>query len=215
VVKRAGLTYRFEEKAVPYVMVLEQAGFEVVRITPEKPHGLEGLDALVLSGGTDIEPARFGQLAHPQTGEPDVERDELEAGLLREAIEADLPVLCICRGMQMLNVVLGGDLNQHVQDHPRTKGYDEDVHEVTVHAATKLAEVLGCERKQVNSRHHQAVKRLGEGLRVTALAADGVVEGIELAEARFVVGVQWHPEDRVARDGADASLFSSLLRACR
>ena len=134
---------------------------------------------------------------------------------MREAIATDLPVLCICRGMQMLNVVCGGDLAQHVQDHPRARGFDEDVHEVVVHPATKLAEVLGCERKQVNSRHHQAVKRLGEGLRVSAVAEDGVVEGIELPEARFVLGVQWHPEDRVARDGADASLFSALLRACR
>ena len=213
--KRAGLTYRYESKAGPYVAALTQAGFEVVHITPDTTHGLESIDALVVSGGTDIEAARYGQLADAQTQEPDVERDEMEAGLLREAIEADLPVLCICRGMQMLNVVRGGDLAQHVQDHPRTRGYDEDVHEVMVHAGTKLAEVLGCERKQVNSRHHQAVKRVGEGLRVSAVAEDGVVEGIELPEARFVLGVQRHPEDRVGRDGADASLFSSLLQACR
>ena len=213
--KRAGLTYRFERKAAPYVAALEGAGFEVVRITPEHPRGLEGIDALVVSGGTDIEPARYGQLADPQSGEPDVERDELEAALLREALAADLPVLCICRGMQMLNVVCGGDLSQHVQDHPHTKGYDEDVHEVLVRPSARLAEVLGCERKQVNSRHHQAVKRLGAGLAVSATATDGVVEGIEVPGARFVLGVQWHPEDRVARDGADASLFSSLLRACR
>lgn len=213
--KRAGLTYRLETKAAPYVAALRRAGFEIVPITPEIPAGLEGLDALVVSGGTDIEPTRFGQLAHPQTGEPDVDRDELEARLLGEALAADLPVLCICRGMQMLNIVRGGNLNQHVQEHPRTKGYDEDVHEVRVQPGSKLAEIAGCESKQVNSRHHQAVDRLGEGLRASAHAPDGIVEAIELPEARFVVGVQWHPEDRVARDGADASLFSSLLRACR
>jgi putative glutamine amidotransferase len=213
--KRAGLTYRYESKAAPYVTALKQAGFEIVAITPESPRGVEGIDALVLSGGTDIEAARFGQLAGAHSDEPDIERDELEASLLRDALAVDTPMLCICRGMQMLNVVLDGDLVQHVQDHPRTKGYDEDVHEILVQPATKLAEVLGCDRKQVNSRHHQAVKRLGAGLRVSAVATDGIVEGIELPDARFVVGVQWHPEDRVARDGADASLFSSLLQACR
>ena len=139
----------------------------------------------------------------------------MEPAFLRDALADVMPVLCTCRGMQMLNVVLGGDLNQHVQDHPRTKGFDEDVHEVLVQPGTKLAEILGCERKQVNSRHHQALKRVGTGLRVSATAPDGVIEGIELPEARFVVGVQWHPEDRVGRDLADASLFSSLLRACR
>ena len=213
--KRAGLTFRYESKAGPYVAALKQAGFDVALVTPASPRGLQEFDALVVSGGTDIEAARYGQLAHARADEPDAERDELEASLLRDALAADMPVLCICRGMQMLNVVLGGDLVQHVRDHPRSKGKDEDVHEVMVHPGTTLAEVMACERKQVNSRHHQAINRLGAGLRVSSLALDGVVEGIELPEARFVLGVQWHPEDRVARDGADASLFSSLLQACR
>jgi len=213
--KRAGLTYRYESKAGPYVAALKQAGFDLAAITPVSRRGLDGLDALVVSGGTDIEAARYGQLAHARSDEPDVERDEMEAALLREALERDLPVLCICRGMQMLNVALGGDLVQHVRDHPRTKGQDEDVHEALVLPGTRLAEVLACERKHVNSRHHQAVNRLGAELRVSARAPDGVVEGIELEGARFVLGVQWHPEDRAERDGADASLFLSLLQACR
>ena len=119
--KRAGLTYRFEKRAAPYVTALERAGFEVVRITPESPRGVEGIDALVFSGGTDVEAARFGQLADAHSDEPDIDRDELEASLLRDALAADTPMLCICRGMQMLNVVLGGD--------DRKAGRHGDVHQ--------------------------------------------------------------------------------------
>lgn len=212
-----GLTYSDEERIRPYVGALEAAGLEVRPIAAESGVGLEGLDGLVLSGGVDLNPKLYGEERHPLADEPSDARDELELGLLREALDRDLPVLAICRGMQLFNVALGGTLEQHIEACDVHRRYDLEkrlpVHEVEVEAGTRLAGILGEGKVAVNSRHHQAVARVGEGLRVSARAEDGLVEGIELPGKRFAVGVQWHPEDQVGTDAVQARLFGEFARA--
>ncbi len=171
-----------------------------------------GLDALVLVGGGDVDPARYGQAPNPATAGVDPGRDASELALLRAALDVDLPVLAICRGMQLLNVHLGGTLIQHVPDvvgddrHQPARGCFSDV-VVATEAGSAVAKFLG-ETASVRCSHHQAVDRLGGGLVVTARAADGLPEAVELPEARFVVGVQWHPEE-----DADRRPFQALLDA--
>jgi putative glutamine amidotransferase len=145
--------------------------------------------ALVLSGGSDLDPALYGAKADPLTDPPDRERDEMQQRLLREALETDLPVLAICGGMQLFNVVHGGTLIQHIE------GHRVPLHEGTVFAGTSLAEALGAGKRKMNSRHHQLVGKLGTGLIVSARAADGIIEALERPGRRFAIAVQWHPED--------------------
>jgi putative glutamine amidotransferase len=212
-----GLTYSDEERIRPYVTALEAAGLEVRPIAAGSGVGLGGLEGLVLSGGVDLNPSLYGEDRHPLADEPLDGRDELELGLLRGALERDLPVLAICRGMQLFNVALGGTLQQHIGTCDVHRRYDLEkrlpVHAVNVEAGTRLAEILGEGKVEVNSRHHQAVARLGEGLRVSARAEDGLVEGIELPGKRFAVGVQWHPEDQAGTDAVQARLFGEFARA--
>lgn len=170
------------------------------------------LDGLVLAGGSDVDPARYGQQPAPHTGAPRRDRDETEATLLRAALDAGLPVLAVCRGLQLLNVVLGGDLVQHLPDVPGTGTHDPGRgafadHEVTTVPGTVLAALLGS-RVGAHCHHHQAVGRLAPGLRVAATAEDGTVEGVQRDGAAFCVGVQWHPEA-----GPDGRLFAALVRA--
>lgn len=170
------------------------------------------LDALVLVGGGDVDPARYGQPPSPATSGVDPRRDASELALLRAALDGDLPVLAVCRGMQLLNVELGGTLFQHVPDvvghdgHQPARGCFTDV-EVTTQAGSLVAKILG-EQATVRCSHHQALDGVGAGLVVTARAADGIVEAVELPAARFVVGVQWHPEEE-----GDVRLFRALLEA--
>ena len=173
---------------------------------------VEALDALVLVGGGDVDPARYRQRPHPATAGVDPGRDASELALLEAALDADLPVLAICRGMQLLDVHLGGTLFQHVPDvvghdgHQQARGCFGDV-EITTEAGSMVAKVMG-ETAVVRCSHHQAIDRVGEGLVVTARSADGIAEALELPAARFVVGVQWHPEE-----DADERLFEALLDA--
>jgi putative glutamine amidotransferase len=176
-----------EYKRRPYREALAVVNIEAV----EDATTMEGLDGLVLAGGTDIDAALYGAARHPETGEPDCDRDRVEVALLREALERDLPVLAICRGMQMLNVALGGTLAQHIEGH-RCPG-EANAHGVSIAAGSRLDGILGT---AVNSRHHQCVARLADGLLVVGRAPDDVVEAVELVGKHFVVGVQWHPEDR-------------------
>ena len=196
--KKAALTYRFEKKIAPYADALRKAGVEPVFVTPDARIDSLGGIGLVLSGGQDVDPALYGAKAEAATGEPDRERDALEQRLVREALERDIAVLAICRGSQLFNVThSGGTLWQHIEGH---RIADNGTHEATIEAGTKLAKVFGPGKRQVNSRHHQAVRAAGQGLIVSARSADGIVEGLERTDRRFAVAVQWHPEDLLAQD---------------
>jgi putative glutamine amidotransferase len=181
------------------------------------------LDGLVLTGGGDVDPARFGEAPHPALAEVSAARDALEFELVRRAVDEGLPLLAICRGMQVLNVALGGTLWQDVPSqlpaagpHSQTAPRDEPTHGVKLLGeGTRLYAAAGARELRVNSFHHQAVKALGRGLREVAWADDGLVEGIEMPEHPFAVGVQWHPEDLVGRDPAAQGLFEALLEAAR
>lgn len=223
---KVGLTFRNlrenERKIAPYENALRAAGLDPVLITPRDPRSLEGLKGLVLSGGSDINPALYGEGMH---GSEDVndERDKLELERLKDALDADMPVLAICRGVQLLNVAHGGSL---IQDLPASAGHEKRdpawksghhpaAHVVEVLEGSKLAAIVGGGEHEVNSRHHQAACRVGDGLRVSARSADGVIEGLERSDKTFVVGVQWHPEDRVQVSEADRKLFEAFRDAVR
>jgi putative glutamine amidotransferase len=184
---------------------------------------VSSLDGLIVAGGADVDPARYGQEAHPRTGVPRTDRDAWEDALLTEAIAIELPFLGICRGAQVLNVALGGTLHQDVAADPGTQiphgqkePRDQPTHKVTVAPGSRLAEVLGTDELEVNSMHHQAIHRLGRGLTAVAWAPDQLVEGAEIDDpARFVLGVQWHPEELVGHSEPARRLFSALVAAAR
>jgi gamma-glutamyl-gamma-aminobutyrate hydrolase PuuD len=196
-----------------YVLGVEQAGGRALLVPPSDDaidETLEALDGLIFSGGSDLDPDLYGQEPHEETNGIVPERDRAELALLSAALERDLPVLAICRGSQVLNVALGGDLIQHLPDvvgdeiHKETSGRFSD-HHVDVVQDERLYPVLG-ERVSVKSHHHQGFGRLGDGLRVAAVADDGTVEAVWRPSSRFAVGVLWHPEA-----GDDASLFAELV----
>ncbi len=172
------------------------------------------LDALVVVGGSDVDPARYGARSHPRTAGVDRRRDAHELALLEAALQAELPVLAICRGMQLLNVLLGGRLEQHLpevvgsDDHQPARGCFSEVTVTTV-PGTLTAGILGS-TAAVRCSHHQAVSDLGEGLVVSARAGDGTVEALELPDRPFVQAVQWHPEE-----DDDLRLFAALTAAAR
>lgn len=189
-----------------YSLAVQRAGGIAVILPPddvvaESPDDLLDLiDALILAGGSDIDPGSYGAQPHPETRGTWPERDRFEIALGTRALERDMPVLGICRGMQMLNVIQGGTLNQHVRDlvdndlHRHTPGVFTD-HRVELDAGSLAARVVGGERTEVKSAHHQGVEGLGEGVIATGRADDGLVEAIELPGKSFVVGVLWHPEE--------------------
>jgi putative glutamine amidotransferase len=174
---------------------------------------LDGLDGLVITGGKDVDPALYGQSAHPKTDEPRRDREAWEFALLREALRRGLPILGICRGAQVLNVALGGTLHQHLPDvvgHSRHQAGNAvfSTSRVDVIAGTRLAALIG-EFSDEQCYHHQAIAELGNGLIVSARDADGVIEAVELPGEPFVLAVQWHPEERLS----DLRLFAGLVEA--
>jgi putative glutamine amidotransferase len=174
---------------------------------------LDGLDGLVITGGKDVDPARYGQAPHPKTDEPRRDRDAWEFALLGAALRRGLPVLGICRGAQVLNVVLGGTLHQHLPDavgHSRHQAGNAvfSTSRVDVVPGTRLAGLIG-QTSDEQCYHHQAIAELGDGLVVSARDADGVIEAVELPGERFVLAVQWHPEERLS----DLRLFAGLVEA--
>jgi gamma-glutamyl-gamma-aminobutyrate hydrolase PuuD len=169
---------------------------------------LDLLDGLVFTGGSDLNPALYGQEPHPESSGFHDQRDRAELALIREALRRDMPILGICRGMQLLNVALGGDLHQHLgSDTHKGPPGRYTFHEVMVEPGTRLAEVLGAGTR-THSCHHQAPQRLGTGLRPSARAEDGTIEAVELPSARLVLGVLWHPEEDEVRGGP---LFRELV----
>jgi putative glutamine amidotransferase len=180
------------------------------------------LDGLVLTGGGDVDPASYGAEYSPYTADIDVERDRVEMQLVRWSIDTDLPLLTICRGTQVLNVALGGTLIQDLRDEvpnalrhdpPDDSWFPRLTHDIDVVGGSKLHNALGQTHLAVNSLHHQALAHIADGLAVTACAPDGIVEGVELPDKRFVVGVQWHPEALVDEHPHMLGLFKSLIQA--
>jgi putative glutamine amidotransferase len=172
---------------------------------------LDRLDAVIFSGGSDLDPELYGEEAHAETTGIVRERDDFELALMQEALARDMPILAICRGSQVLNVALGGDLEQHVPDRVGTNVHKETAgvfaeHDVEVLPQTRLSAILG-DRHDVKSHHHQGFGDLGSGLREAARAPDGTVEALEDPTRRFTLGVLWHPEA-----GEDLALFESLVR---
>ncbi|MFJ9607479.1 gamma-glutamyl-gamma-aminobutyrate hydrolase family protein [Kitasatospora sp. NPDC101176] len=197
-----------------YVDSVARAGGTPVLLPPQPggvEHLLDALDGLLLAGGPDIDPARYAADADPRTGPPHHARDDWESTLLHAALSRDLPLLGVCRGMQLLNVELGGTLLQHLPD-----GSHQTVpaafvrHRVDLTEGSRLAAVLG-PVTEVSCYHHQAVDRIGAGLRVTGRSTDGTVEALELPDRHFALGVQWHPET----DSYDQRIFQALVAACR
>jgi putative glutamine amidotransferase len=213
-----------------YAAAVEAAGAEVVWLEPEAVEGtdpdtlLREVDGLVLSGGVDVDPAHFGEAVVPEAGvEVDPRRDAAELTLVTAALARDLPILGICRGIQVLNVAAGGTLHQDLglagldraehQQREAGRGPTDVAHPVAIDGASRLARILGARSVEVNSFHHQAVKQPAPGFVVTARAPDGVVEGLERPDRAFVVGVQWHPERMVAAHPAQRRLFAALVEA--
>lgn len=184
---------------------------------------VERLDGLVLSGGVDLNPSYYHSEPHPKLGRLDPAKDSLEVELTRLALKAKLPILGVCRGIQALNVFNGGDVYQdieseistdvlkHVQDAPM----NTLTHSVRITPETRLHDILGQDRIQVNSHHHQAIKTVAPNFQQTALASDGVIEGIELPGKHFVVGVQWHPERSFHSDEASQRVFHAFIKAAQ
>jgi anthranilate synthase component 2/putative glutamine amidotransferase len=202
--------------ATTYVNAVTRAGGIAVVLPPQE-HGagrlIGALDGLVLSGGPDVNPEQYGQVPHPLTGPPNRERDAWEAALLDAALAQDVPVLGVCRGMQLLNVALGGELTQHLPDdlgdvnhQPARAVFGEQ--SVRIRPSSLLGGILG-RTAPIRCYHHQAIRRLGAGLLPSAWHADETVEAVELPDRRFVVGVQWHPE--TVPD--DLRLFKALVQA--
>ncbi len=173
-------------------------------------------DGLLLPGGGDMDPKFYGQERIPACGEPNLLRDAAEPLLLRAFLAADKPVLGICRGIQVMNAVLGGDLYQDIKpfEHLPHNDHWAKVHTVTVRRGTLLSRILGQDTVLVNSQHHQAVDRVAPGFTLAALSEDGIVEAIEKPDAGFCLGVQWHPEWLSDADPAMQGLFDAFVNAC-
>jgi putative glutamine amidotransferase len=183
------------------------------------PAYLALLDGLVVTGGAfDVPPELYGEARRPECGPTKPERTAFERDLLEAALAARLPVLGVCGGMQLLNVVRGGTLHQDlaaggISGHEQPPPKDLPSHPVSVEAGTQLAALVGAGELRVNSTHHQAVKDVGTGVLVSARAPDGVVEAIELPDVRFALGVQWHPEAVLRHEPRHAALYRGLVLA--
>lgn len=184
----------------------------------------ERLDGLILSGGGDVEPRRYGKQKSLYTDNVNEARDEAETLLARWSTEDDKPLLAICRGHQVLNVALGGTLIQDIReerpgalrhDPPSDDWFPVLVHEVSVTPGSRLHTILGVDRLGVNSMHHQAIDQVAPGLEITACSDDGMIEGVERPQRRLIVGVQWHPEALVDRHELMRRLFEALVLAAR
>lgn len=206
--------------------VLEAGGLPVILpIAPEKPELVEGyvgsLDGLLLTGGEDVHPRHYGDGRRPACQEPDEERDAFELAVARRAIGAGKPTFGICRGLQLINVALGGTLYQDVGEFGPTElthampveRRGEPAHRVRIVPGTRLAAITQREEVEVTSTHHQVVRNLAPGLRVNAAAPDGIIEGFEGTGGSFLLAVQWHPERLVASHEEHAALFRALTEA--
>ncbi len=218
-----GVTRSLRDPADPTIFgnygdCIERAGGVVRWVRPGDDIAavLGGIDALLLSGGADIHPGHYGEAPQPKTvlSEGSCQRDALEFPLLRAALERNLPVLAICRGMQLLNVALGGTLHQHIDHHGEQPGGHPTFHEVRFDPASRLAAMLGiADSIETNSLHHQALNAIAPGLEVVAFSHDGIVEAVESTQHRWVFGIQCHPERSWETALELDSLFTALVAA--
>jgi putative glutamine amidotransferase len=196
-----------------YADAIEAAGGAPLLLTKQTPVevALDVCDGFLIPGGDDIDPAEFGQDKHPKAKLEDPERFKYEQRLY-DAIPSDAPVLGICYGCQAINVMHGGDVEQHIPDRSPMQHTDGVVQEYSVAPGSQLAQALGTSRPRGKSYHHQANGRIGEGLRAVATAEDGTVEAVESSDGRWLIGVQWHPE-RSMDEHSSVKLFKSLVDA--
>ena len=215
--KQVLLPFRHLKKAKAYETALRAGGMEPLPVSVDDPMPFDRAAGLLLMGGTDVNPKRYNSDAEPETDPPDDARDQVELDLIHAALERDLPIVAICRGLQILNVYHGGTLIQHLgaaRHDPEKDDHSGPAHEIEFSPGSRLAQIAGVARWQVNSRHHQAVARVGDNLHVSARdPEDGVVEGLERRDKRFVVAVQWHPEDQIVRRPEQIRLFQSFAAA--
>lgn len=215
----------FYSTPTPYVDAVRRAGGNPVLLPPGDEAWrelLSLLDGIIVTGGTDIDPVEYdGDRANPHLLPADRERDRFELTLVRHLLrEQDRPLLCICRGLQVLNVAAGGSLYEHIPDIR-----DEDIHrneeglwemqDVEIEADSLIADVLGRTSLHTSSGHHQAVKAIGAGLRVVGVAADGIVEALEMPGHTWLLAVQWHPEVTAERDPSQQAIFNALVEKAR
>ena len=210
-----------------YVNAIEKAGGTVLILPITQSVAtldslISQLDGIVFSGGGDIALKYFNGTPHPRVYGVQPERDEFEFRLLERVLASDIPLLAICRGIQILNVAFGGDLYTHIADqvegalkHDWFPGYPRDkiAHSVKLQPNSKLHKVFNQDMIDVNSLHHQGIARVGDGLAATAFAPDGLVEGLEVKDSNFAVGVQWHPEC-LPNDPQMQNLFTAFISAC-
>ena len=214
-----------------YIEELRKAG-AIPWIIPLVPHDratlqeiFSRLDGVFITGGVDVDPSHYGESKSPLCGETDPDRDAVEIALLRHALEGNLPILAVCRGIQILNVTCGGTLYQDVtaqvpaamkhdyfptREQPSRKYL---AHDINVKAGSRLGHILGDRVVPVNSMHHQAIKDLAPNLKPTAYAADGIIEAVESLDDRYMIAVQWHPEELTETNPGMARLFSAFTEA--
>ncbi|HEU4481042.1 MAG TPA: gamma-glutamyl-gamma-aminobutyrate hydrolase family protein [Actinomycetota bacterium] len=202
-----------DEETVPAQLHLEMS------VDPDDTSPLDGAIGLLLPGGGDIDPAVYGEPRHPRTKNVSKLRDRIELTLLREALRRDMPVLCICRGFQLLNVHLGGTLDQHLADHPERLEHDRDMpraepaHSIRIKEGSPLVELLDGSEIPVNSHHHQGLGRIADGLEEVAWSGDGVLEAVIATDFSWVLGVQWHPEVMAPVDHRQMRIFERFVAA--
>jgi putative glutamine amidotransferase len=209
----AALPYRYVEA------VLRAGGQPVIVNDARDPKALMArVDALILTGGPDVDPQRYGETAHASVYGVDRADDDFECALAEAAAVRSIPTLAICRGIQILNVARGGTLHQHIPDDPGVPAHGQPgvaggahQHAVTLDKDSLVAEVMGDTTVTASCHHHQAIATLGDGLRVVGRAHDGIVEALEL-DGAFLLAVQWHPEDTADEDPAQQRLFDALVR---
>jgi putative glutamine amidotransferase len=229
-------TYRHENQqgypqiasSEAYIQAVSQAGGIPVLIPLGLPHDqisavLPHLDGIIFSGGGDIDPSLYGAEPHPEIHSVDPDRDRVELQLVREIVGLGKPFFGICRGIQVINVALGGSLHTHLPDqlpgavhHPHIEGNSRDylAHEVNIQPGSRLFQIIGQSKVQVNSMHHQGINRLAEGLYGSIHAADGLIEGVELRDCAFGLAVQWHPECLLEQSSM-RGLFLSFIESSR
>lgn len=202
-----------------YVFSLWRAGAKVRWIgnedTDANRRALLECDGLLMPGGVDIEPARYGQETDEKCGKIDIARDAAEWWMLETFLPTKKPVLGICRGIQILNVFMGGTLHQHIDGHSDFKSRAVGCHKVSIVPGSVLAEIVKAEQLTVNSLHHQAVAIPGKELQVCAISGDGIVEAVVHTTHPFLLGVQWHPEHMSRKDPLQMRLFDAFVTVCK